>query len=115
MSQFTLLPAIFDRRYNSVLLICSHNCSRLDKTVKHVEKQCTCMNILFELVDFRPALGRALKTFKFANICKVSSDWPLFIAVFLLAFFSVAGPHAVNLGRYAVLQAATLSFEQRGG
>ena len=35
--------------------------------------------------------------------------------VFSLAFFSMAGRHAVNLGRYAVLQAATLSFEQCGG
>ena len=35
--------------------------------------------------------------------------------VFSLAFFSVAGCHAVNLGHYAVLQAATLSFEQHGG
>ena len=34
--------------------------------------------------------------------------------VFSLAFFSMAGHHAVNLGRYAVLQVATLSFEQRG-
>ena len=34
--------------------------------------------------------------------------------VFSLAFFSMAGCHAVNLGRYAVLQAAMLSFEQRG-
>ena len=36
-------------------------------------------------------------------------------SVFSLAFFSMAGHHAVNLGRYAVLQTATLSFEQRGG
>ena len=36
-------------------------------------------------------------------------------SVFSLAFFSMAGCHAVNLGRYAVLQATTLSFEQRGG
>ena len=36
-------------------------------------------------------------------------------AVFSLAFFSMAGRHAVNQGRYAVLKATTLSFEQRGG
>ena len=37
------------------------------------------------------------------------------IAVFSLAFFSVVGRHAVNLGHYTVLKAATLSFEQGGG
>ena len=45
----------------------------------------------------------------------VPSQFMIDNAVFSLAFFNVAGPHAVNLGRYTVLQAATLSFERRGG
>ena len=43
------------------------------------------------------------------------ADTPTAIAVFSPAFFRVAGRHAMNLGCYAVLQAAMLSFEQRGG
>ena len=36
-------------------------------------------------------MGRALKSFKFATICKVSSDWPLFIVLLGLKQFGHVG------------------------
>ena len=39
-----------------------------------------------------PELGRALEAFKFATICKVSSDWPLFIVLLGLTILSLSNP-----------------------
>ena len=40
---------------------------------------------------------------------------PRYYSSVLASLFQHGDPHAVNLGRYAVLQATTLSFEQRSG